>query len=55
MAKVNITVRRDSGTTITAEGEVDDMYIVEIATMLGAMLFDSASTTAVSPGDTPAE
>ncbi len=53
MAQIEITVRRDNGTAITANGTVDDAYVADIAMTLTALLFDSASVEPAPP--TPAE
>jgi hypothetical protein len=51
MAQVEITIRRDNGTNITANAEVDDTYVADMAMTLTALLFDSATVepTPVTP------
>lgn len=49
MAQIEITIRRDNGTTVTAGGTVDDIYVADIAMTLTALLFDSASVPAAEP------
>lgn len=53
MAQIEINIRRDNGTTITASSTVEDSYVAEIAMTLTALLFDSASVPATEPA--PAE
>ena len=48
MAEVNVSIRRDNGMNVSASAEVDDMFVVEIASMLGAMLFDAATAEALT-------
>lgn len=48
MADVTINIRQESGSTVTATGHVDDYFVAELATMLGAMLFDALSNPAPS-------
>lgn len=43
MAEVNITIRRDNGTSITASANVVDNLVADIAMTLTALLFDSAT------------
>lgn len=53
MAHVNISIRRDNGTSINADGEVPDDLIAETAAMLGAMLFDAAAAPAATEPSSP--
>jgi hypothetical protein len=53
MAQIEITVRRDNGTAITASGTVDDTYVADISMTLTALLFDTASATPVPAEPTP--
>ena len=48
MAEVNVTIRRDNGMNVSATGQVDDAMVVDIASMLGAMLFDAATADAMA-------
>lgn len=48
MATVTITVKRQNGVNLTATStDIDDNAVIEIAMMLGALVFDSASTPLV--------
>jgi hypothetical protein len=51
MAQINLSIRRDSGVTITAEATVDDSYVADIATTLGAILFDASTKSEVATED----
>jgi len=46
MANVSLTIRRDNGVTVTANGEVADSLIADIAMTLGAILFDASTVSA---------
>lgn len=52
MSSVQLTIRRDNGVTVSANGDVPDAMIADIAMTLGAILFDASSTTAQEPGTT---
>jgi hypothetical protein len=56
MAQINLSIRRDNGVTISADAQVPDEYVRDLAMTLGAILFD-ASADAVQPTEpeTPAE
>ena len=44
MATVTISIKRQNGVNLTATStDIDDSQIIEIAMMLGALVFDSAS------------
>lgn len=44
MAHIQIIIRRDNGVQMEASGEVGDLDVLDMSTMLGAMLFDAAAT-----------
>jgi len=46
MANISLTIRRDNGVTVTANGEVADSLIADIAMTLGAILFDASTVSA---------
>lgn len=48
MANVSLTIRRDNGVTVTANGEVADELVADIAMTLGAILFDASTVTATT-------
>lgn len=48
MAKVSLTIQRDNGVTVSANGDVEDSLVADIAMTLGAILFD-ASTVESAP------
>lgn len=48
MANVSLTIRRDNGVTVTANGEVADDLVADIAMTLGAILFDASTATATT-------
>lgn len=54
MAQIHLSIRRDNGVTITADATVDDSYVADIATTLGAILFE-ASAEEPEPETDPAE
>lgn len=54
MAQIEITVRRDNGTAITANGQVEDTYVADIAMTLTALLFDSAAVEPAPEQPAPA-
>lgn len=43
MARVSLTIQRDNGVTVSANGDVDDALVADIAMTLGAILFDASS------------
>lgn len=44
MATVTISIKRQNGVNLTATStDIDDSQVIEIAMMLGALVFDSAS------------
>jgi hypothetical protein len=49
MATIDISIRRDNGTQISASAEIEDTYVADIAMTLTALLFDSAAVPPVSP------
>jgi hypothetical protein len=53
MASINITITRDNGTSVSGSGTVDDSLLIDITSMLGALLFDAVITPAVTPPPTP--
>lgn len=52
MSEVSITVRRDNGMYITANGTVDDALVVDIAQTLSAILFDLSMSPAAPEAST---
>lgn len=45
MATVTINIKRQNGVNLTAtSSDIDDEAVIEIAMMLGALVFDSASS-----------
>ena len=45
MATVTINIKRQNGVNLTAtSSDIDDDAVIEIAMMLGALVFDSASS-----------
>ena len=45
MATVTINIKRQNGVNLTAtSADIDDEAVIEIAMMLGALVFDSASS-----------
>lgn len=54
MASVTITIKRQNGVNITATStDINDDAVIEIAMMLGALVFDSASTPLTSETEEP--
>lgn len=49
MAQISINITRDNGTQIAGSGTVDDALLIDIASMLGAMLFDASTASTVPP------
>lgn len=49
MASISITINRDNGTQVTGNATVDDSLLVDITSMLAAVLFDTATTPATTP------
>jgi hypothetical protein len=43
MASINITINRDNGTQVTGNATVEDSLLVDITSMLAAVLFDAAT------------
>ena len=52
MASVQISIQRDNGTSINANGVVPDELIADTAAMLGAMLFDAAAAPTTTSATT---
>lgn len=48
MATVSVTIRRPNGVDIVASGDVDDALVVDIASTLGAILFDASTAPATT-------
>ena len=46
MAQINLTIQRDNGTNVSGGAEVDDIHVVEIAALLGALIFDASTAPA---------
>lgn len=42
MASVNISIARDNGTVMNAGCEIPDEQVIEMASMIGAMIFDAS-------------
>jgi hypothetical protein len=54
MAKVSLTIQRDNGVTVSANGDIPDALVADIAMTLGAILFDaSAEPVGESPAPAP--
>lgn len=55
MADVSISVRRDNGMVVTANGTVDDSLVIDMAQTLAAILFDASMAPAAvaAPAPTP--
>lgn len=55
MAHVSLTIRRDNGVTVTADADVADELVLDIAMTLGAVLFDASAgaSQAATPAATP--
>ena len=43
MAQINLTIQRDNGTNVSGGAEVEDIHVVEIAALLGALIFDAST------------
>lgn len=42
MATVSFSVTRDNGIVVTASAEVDDLMVLDMSGMIGAMVFDAS-------------
>jgi len=46
MARISLSIRRDNGVTVEADGTVPDELVADIAMTLGAILFDASAEPA---------
>ena len=52
MATITVSVRRDNGVNIQAtSADIDDNAVIDLAMMLGALVFDSVSNPLAEPED----
>ena len=49
MATVSLTIARDSGIVLNASSEVDDATVLDMASMIGAMIFDASVALPIAP------